>query len=122
MAWTQGLESTNFSICSSWRNVMKTIFRFLNAGALTVAILAVGAVTGFGQEACADVDGQNALYTKFTENFQKKTSAELRIAMDSGKGFLEKYGACESVKEQADYIRPWVPKLEESIKRISDAE
>jgi hypothetical protein len=99
---------------------MKTIFRFLNAGALTVAILALGAVAGFGQEACADVDGQNALYTKFTENFQKKTAAELRVAMDSAKGFLEKYGECPSVKEQADYMRPWVPKLEENIKKVEE--
>ena len=83
---------------------MKTIFRFLNTGVMTVAILAVGAVTGFGQDACADVDGQNALYTKFTENFQKKTSADIKVAMDSGKGFLEKFGECASVKEQADYI------------------
>jgi hypothetical protein len=99
---------------------MKTIFRFLNAGALTVAILALGAVSGFGQDACGDVDGQNALYTKFTENFQKKTAPDLRIAADSAKGFLEKYGECPSVKEQADYMRPWVPKLEENIKKIEE--
>ena len=99
---------------------MKTIFRFLTTGALTAAILALSAVAGFGQEACADVDGQNDLYGKFTANFQKKTSAELRIAADAAKGFLEKYGACESVKEQADYMRPWVPKLEENIKKIDE--
>lgn len=101
---------------------MKTIFRFAGTGALTVAILAVGAVSGFGQDVCADVDGQNALYTKFTENFQKKTSADLRIALDSAKGFLEKYGECTSVKEQADYMKPWVPKLEENVKRVGEAE
>ena len=101
---------------------MKTIFRFLNMGVMTVAILAVGAVSGFGQDACADVDGQNALYTKFTENFQKKTSADIKIAMDAGKGFLEKFGECASVKEQADYIRPWVPKLEQSYERLVKAE
>lgn len=101
---------------------MKTIFRFVKTGALTAAILAFGAVAGFGQEACADVDGQNALYIKFTENFQKKTSAELRVALDAAKGFLEKYGACESVKEQADYMKPWVPKLEQSYERIKKGE
>ena len=99
---------------------MKTIFRFLNTGVMTVAILAVGAVAGFGQDACADVDGQNALYTKFTENFQKKSAADLRIAADAAKGFLEKFGTCDSVKEQADYMRPWVPKLEENIKKIEE--
>jgi len=100
---------------------MKTIFRFLNTGALLVAILALGAVAGFGQEPCADVDGQNAQYTVFTANFQKTKVAELpdiKKAADAGKAFLEKYGACEPVKEQADYIRPWVPKLEERIKLL----
>ena len=99
---------------------MKTIFRFLSTGALTAAIVAVGAVAGFGQEACADVDGQNALYTKFTENFQKNTVPDIRIAADSAKAFLEKYGACEPVKEQSDYMRPWVPKLEEKIKKLEE--
>lgn len=104
---------------------MKTIFRFLNGAALTVAILAVGAVAGFGQEVCADVDGQNALYTGFTANFQKVKYAEIadiRKAADSAKQFLEKYGACEPVKEQSDYMRPWVPKLEERIKNLEEAE
>lgn len=100
---------------------MKTIFRFVKTGALTAAILAFGAVAGFGQEACADVDGQNALYTTFTANFQKVKLAELddiKKANDAAKSFLEKYGACEGVKEQADYMRPWVPKLEERVKRL----
>lgn len=103
---------------------MKTIFRFLSTGAMTAFILAVGALAGFGQDAaaaatpnpaCADVDGQNALYTVFTENFQKKTVAEQKKASDAGKQFLEKYGACESVKEQADYVKPWIPKLEKTV-------
>ena len=100
---------------------MKTIFRFLNAGALTVAILAFGAVAGFGQDNCGDVDGQNALYTDFTANFQKTKAADLadiKKAANSAKAFLEKYGTCDTVKEQADYMRPLVPKLEERIKRI----
>jgi hypothetical protein len=102
---------------------MKTIFRFLNGAALTLAIFAAGAVTGVAQEACADVDGQNALYTKFTANFQKNKIADIpdiRIAADSAKAFLEKYGACDAVKEQSDYMRPWVPKLEETIKRLEE--
>lgn len=101
---------------------MKTIFRLTSSVALMAMILAVGAVAAFGQEVCADVDGQNDLYGKFTANFQKKTSAELRIAADAAKAFLEKYGACESVKEQSDYMRPWVPKLEERIKKIDEGQ
>ncbi|HEX6123979.1 MAG TPA: hypothetical protein VFZ23_01275 [Pyrinomonadaceae bacterium] len=97
---------------------MKTIFRFLNAGAMTVAVLAVGAVAGFAQDQCADVDGQNAVYTKFTAVYNKKTVTEMETALSSGKEFLEKYGACESVKEQADFVRPHVERIEKQLPAV----
>ena len=94
---------------------MKTIFRFLNAVAMTVAVLAVGAVAGFAQDQCADVDGQNASYTKFTAVYNKRTVADMETALSSGKEFLEKYGTCESVKEQADFVRPHVQRIEKEL-------
>ena len=63
---------------------MKTIFRFLGTGALTAVLLAVGAAITFGQDTpppqCADVDGHNALYTKFTGMYQAKTPADMKAA------------------------------------------
>ncbi|HVF31191.1 MAG TPA: hypothetical protein VNA22_09475 [Pyrinomonadaceae bacterium] len=94
---------------------MKTISRFFNGAALTVAVLAVGAVAAFGQEPCADVDGQTAVYTKFTEGYNKKTVAEMKDALATGKQFLEKYGACEALKEQTDFVKPHVARLEKAI-------
>jgi hypothetical protein len=94
---------------------MKTIFRFLKGAALTGAILAVGAIATFGQDACADVDGQTAAYTKFTGLYSKKSLQEMKDALTAGKEFLEKYGACEPLKEQSDFVRPHVARLEKAI-------
>ena len=96
---------------------MKTIFRFLNVAALTVAVLTVGAVTAFGQDACADVDGQTAAYTKFTDVYNKKDLPSMESALSAGKAFLEKYGACEPLKEQVDFVKPHVARIEKAIVR-----
>ena len=114
---------------------MKTIFRFLSLA----LVVAAGAVAGFGQTpaatpdpVCADVDGQNAIYTPFTQIYNKKpyTVADADKAIELGKSFLEKFGNCEPVKEQVDFVKAWVPKLEkrkvdlvvgEKYKRFNDA-
>lgn len=96
---------------------MKTIFRFLSL----MLVVTAGAVAGFAQDQCADVDGQNAIYTPFTETYNKKpyTAAETAKAIEHGKSFLEKFGSCESVKPQVDFIKGQLPRLE---KRKSDLE
>lgn len=102
---------------------MKTIFKFLNAAALTAVILAAGALTGFGQDPtpapanpnCADVDGQTAVYTKFISVYNKKTVADMETALATGKEFLEKYGSCESLKEQVAFVRPHVERIEKQL-------
>lgn len=103
---------------------MKKIFRFLSTGVLSAAILAVGAVAGFGQNPpaatpnanCADIDGHNALYTKFTSLYLKKTLAEMESALSTGKEYLEKYGTCtEAFKDQIEFVKPHVVRLEKDI-------
>lgn len=104
---------------------MKTIFRFLSTGVLSAAIVAVGAVAGFGQDTpaatpnanCADIDGHNALYTKFTAVYGKKTGPEVESAVAIGKEYLEKFGSCEAFKEQVDFVKPHVARLEALDKR-----
>lgn len=97
---------------------MKTIFRFLGTGVLTAVLLAVGSAITFGQDTpppqCADVDGHNALYTKFTGMYQAKTPADMKAAVAVGKEYLEKFGACEAFKEQVDFVKPHVKRLEDS--------
>jgi hypothetical protein len=115
--------------------LMKTIFRHLSLGALLAAFIAVGATASFAQDPapastpapeptqCADVDGVNALYTKITENYAKKTIPEMQVALDSGKLFLEKYGVCTvSLKDQVDFVKAQVPSLEDRIKKVGTAQ
>ncbi|CAN5440275.1 hypothetical protein BH18ACI3_BH18ACI3_17030 [soil metagenome] len=94
---------------------MKTIFRFLGLGLVSTAVAAAGTTAGYAQDPCADVDGQTAVYTKFTEAFPKTTIADRKVAIEAGKQFIEKYGSCETVKEQSDYLKAAVPKLEELV-------
>lgn len=109
---------------------MKTIFRFLNTGVMTAAFLAVAATAGFGQAtpaatpnaACADIDGHNALYTKFTGMYNKKSASDIRAALATGKEYLEKFGSCEAFKEQVDFVKPHVARLEKEGPTVDERE
>ncbi|MEP7211925.1 MAG: hypothetical protein ABI791_02540 [Acidobacteriota bacterium] len=96
---------------------MKTTFRFLS---LAVLVAGLGASAAFGQDACADVDGQTAVYIKITANYNSKSVDALEIALASGKEFLEKYGACEALKDQLDFVKPQVARLEKAIPDLRD--
>lgn len=99
---------------------MKTIFRSIAFGLLSFSIAAIGvsAQNPPGGDVCADIDGASALYEKFTETYNKKplTIADREVASKAGKEFLEKYGGCEAWKDQAAFVKGWVPKLDEWIK------
>jgi tetratricopeptide (TPR) repeat protein len=104
---------------------MKTIFRFFGTGALTAALVALTAVAGFGQDAptgCADIDGHNALYTKFTGVYNTKVLADKKAALAVGKEYLEKFGGCEAFKDQVDFVKPHVSRLEKEIDRAAKFE
>ncbi len=94
---------------------MKTIFRFAGTGVLSATLLAVGAVASYGQDACADVDAQTAVYTKFTGLYNKKAVGDMETALTTGKEFLEKYGACESLAEQVKFVKPHVERIEKAL-------
>ncbi|MGQ0543237.1 MAG: hypothetical protein ACT4O9_15540 [Blastocatellia bacterium] len=98
---------------------MKTILRFAGMGMLLAAFLAVGATAGFAQDNCADVDGYTALDAKIRENYPKR--ATKKIAVEAGKQYLEKYGACEPTKDFADWLKVQVPKWEIQDKEYQDA-
>lgn len=95
---------------------MKKIFRFSGSALLAAVIVGVGASATFAQEACADADGQTALYGEFTALYPKTDLASRKAAIEKAKQFLEKYGACEALKEQNDYFKNAVPALEKSVK------
>jgi hypothetical protein len=91
---------------------MKKIFRFVGLGGLLTAFFAVGAVASFAQDPCADVDAQNASYQDILGKYKSTDPAVLGQAIDSAKGFLEKYGSCEAPKAQVDWMKANVPKWE----------
>ncbi len=96
---------------------MKAIFRSLSMAAIVAGIAVTGA---FAQNVCDDLDGATAKYDAFTANYQKKTEAELTAAIAAGKEFLEKWGACESWKEQVAFVKPWIPRLEVTLGQVRD--
>lgn len=101
---------------------MNRIFRFSGLAVLTAAFVGFGTTAAMAQDACADADGQTAQYNKFTELYPKTDIASRKAAIEAGKAFLEKYGACEGVKEQADYFKTAIPKLEELVAKQEGAD
>ncbi len=97
---------------------MKTIIRFFSMLALVGGIAVTGA---FAQNACDDLDTPTAQYEKFTGLYQKKTEAEVDEALNTGKAFLEKFGACEAWKEQATFVKAQVTRLEKVKAGFGDA-
>ena len=98
---------------------MKTIFRYANLGLLVAAMMAIGAVAGMAQDACTDAEGQTKMQEEFDKLFANKTDLDVRLqALNSGKAFLDKYGACESTKDRSDWLKINIPKLE--TKRAND--
>ncbi len=84
-------------------------------GLILASIIALGAVAGFAQDPCTDADGQGKLYDSFRELFPKTSIEDKKATIAAGKQFLEKYGACESAKESADYLKTAVPALEKAL-------
>lgn len=81
-----------------------------------VAFTVLGTVAGFAQDPCADAEGQTTLGDKFRAEFADKTIPGRKTAIETGKQFLEKYGACDSTKDLSDYLKAQIPKLEQGVK------
>jgi hypothetical protein len=98
---------------------MKNVFRLLIIAALATAF----ALPAFAQDAqptaaqcTADADAKNALYQKFLANY-KGTPDKQKVAYDTGKEYLTKYGNCpdEGDKKIAQFIQNWVTKYEAAL-------
>jgi len=100
---------------------MKTIFRYTNPALLMAVIIAFGTAVGLAQDPCADAEGQTALGDKFRTQFADKTIEGRKTAIETGKQFLEKYGACPSAEELSTYLKGQLPKMEESNKKAIEA-
>lgn len=84
---------------------------------------AVTAVSVFAQDACADVEGKQAVYKVFTDNLPSKaapkTLDQQKSAVQAGKQYIDKYGSCADDKQIVDYLKANVPAME---KYIADTE
>jgi hypothetical protein len=91
---------------------MKTIFRVLMLGMMMTT---TSAVSVFAQDVCAEVEAKQALYKQFTDNFADKTIEKRQTAVDAGKQYLGKYGACADDKAIVDYLNANIPAMEKRI-------
>ena len=97
-------------------NLMKTIYRVLVFGLLTMALTAVTATSLFAQDdACTNVEAKQAVYKKFTDNFNSKVLAQRKTAVEAGKEYVEKYGNCPDDKEIVAYLNKNVPVIEKVL-------
>ena len=96
---------------------MKTIIRFFSMLALVGGIAVTGALAQ--NDVCSDLDTPTGQYNKFLELYAKKplVLAEAQDAVNTGKAFLEKFGACEAWKEQAAFVTAQVKRLEGVVER-----
>src|ERR671921_715275 len=100
---------------------MKNVLRLL----VFAALVTVFALPSYAQDAaaptpaqtpaatgpCTEAEAKAALYGKFRENFNK--TAELqKVAYESGKEYLGKYGSCTDPADVTiiKYIQNWVNK------------
>ncbi len=97
-------------------NLMKTIYRVLVFGLLTLALTAVTATSLFAQDAaCADIEAQQAVYKKFTDNYASKENAQRQLAIDAANEYIEKYGSCPDSKDIVTYLNKSIPTLKSAI-------
>jgi hypothetical protein len=92
---------------------MKTIFKTLGLGALMAAFMAIGGLTAFAQDPCADLDAINALDAKIRADYPKPETKSQ--AIDEGKQYLEKYGNCEVTKDFSTWLKGRIPVWEKDI-------
>lgn len=94
---------------------MKSVFRFLTIGLFAAA--SAGAT--YAQDVCADIEGQQAIYKRFTDAFDKDIPTR-KNAVTAAKEYIEKYGACADAKPQVDYLKGYIPPTEAAIKKYED--
>ena len=102
---------------------MKTIYRVLVLGILTMALTAVTATSLFAQDdPCTAVEAKQAVYKKFTDNYASKDIAQRKLAVEAGKEYVQKYGSCADDKDIVAYLNKTVPGIEAGIRKEEDAD
>ena len=108
----------------------KTIFRLTTAGLMLAGVIAFGAAAGWAQDPCTDAAGQTAMQDEYDKLWAGRNDPDpakavenRKQAINSGKAFLDKYGACASAELRATWLKTNLPKQEETVKKMgADAE
>jgi hypothetical protein len=105
---------------------MKNVLRVLIVAAFITAFASVA----FAQDAAAtpaqggpcttDVDAKAALYKKFLDNY-KGTPDQQKVAYETGKEYLSKYGTCPDAGDAqiAKFIQGWSSKYEAAVEEFA---
>ncbi len=94
---------------------MKTIIRSIGLGMLAALFIAGGSTVSFAQAGCDDTAKIEELDAKIRANLPKNST--VKVAVDAGKEFLEKFGACEATAEFTTWLKAQMPKLEERAEK-----
>jgi hypothetical protein len=94
---------------------MMSKVRKIGLATLAAVFIAAGAGSSYAQAGCDDTDAINALDARIRTNYPKVATRQ--EAVNAGKEFLEKFGACEATKEFTDWLKPLIPKWEDSVKK-----
>ena len=102
---------------------MKTIYKNLALGIFLAVFAVVTAAPSLAQDACANIEENQALYKKYTDNYAGKVE-QVKVAIEAAKQYIEKYGACIDPKtnaptyaEQVNYLKGALPEREEFVKK-----
>ena len=79
------------------------------------ALTAVGATSASAQDVCTEVEAKQAVYKQITDNYAAKELDKQQVAVDAGKQYISKYGACADDKQIIDWINKNILPMEAKI-------
>lgn len=91
---------------------------------IALLVLLIGYSPSLAQRGCGSIDVMSALYEQFTDDIKSSDSEALARGQKSGERFLARFGSCETVTDQAAYVRRWLenPRRIRSSNTVDDAE
>lgn len=105
---------------------MKTIFKNSALGIALTIFAALTATTTFAQDTtdvCKDVEANQALYKKYTDNYAGKIE-QVETAIAAAKEYIQKYAECKDDKgtllyaDQVNYFKGALPEREAFVNKV----
>jgi len=99
---------------------MKAIYKNLALGIFLTVFAAVTAAPTLAQDVCKDVDANQALYKKYTDNYAG-TLEQVKTAIAAAEEYIQKYEACKDDKgvatfaEQVNYFKGALPERKDFV-------